>query len=298
MSPAVAAKSFRNLDDTTRAQLMKLPSNDDVLADAIKQSRVILGESGYHLPLPQQRTETADGRLCDDGARPAPLSDSISPALLTNVPALEQAAAGRGLLTIQPERDGIVRRAAAGDAGAGPAYAGADARHAARRHRRRRDPHQDRRRRHRAASPSPASKCRPTATASSGFISRPHDPARYVSAKDVLEDRVPADRIARRLVLIGTSAVGLRDIKATPIDPAMSGVEVHAQVLESVLSKSTLVYPNYAVGAELATIVLFGLADYRRRSGHRRAADARRSARWSPPFWRPAPGISFQRSRS
>ena len=70
---------------------------------------------------------------------------------------------------------------------------------------------------------------------------------------------MPADRIARRLVLIGTSAVGLRDIKATPVDPAMSGVEVHAQVLESVLSKSTLVYPNYAIGAELATIVLFGL---------------------------------------
>jgi adenylate cyclase len=87
-----------------------------------------------------------------------------------------------------------------------------------------------------------------------------HDPARYVSAKDVLEDRVPPGRFSHRLVLIGTSAVGLRDIKATPIDPAMSGVEVHAQVLESVLTNSVLVYPNYAVGAELAATVLIGLA--------------------------------------
>jgi adenylate cyclase len=70
---------------------------------------------------------------------------------------------------------------------------------------------------------------------------------------------VTPDRVGRRLVLVGTSAVGLRDIKATPINPAMSGVEVHAQVLENVLSKSMLVYPNYAVGAELAAAVLFGL---------------------------------------
>ena len=45
---------------------------------------------------------------------------------------------------------------------------------------------------------------------------------------------MPPDRIAGKLVLIGTSAVGLRDVKTTPIDPAMSGVEVHAQVLENI----------------------------------------------------------------
>ncbi len=67
-------------------------------------------------------------------------------------------------------------------------------------------------------------------------------------------------RINRKLVLIGTSAIGLRDIKTTPIDPAMSGVEVHAQILESVLSKSVLTYPNYAIGAELAAAVIIGLA--------------------------------------
>ena len=40
----------------------------------------------------------------------------------------------------------------------------------------------------------------------------------------------------------------------------MSGVEVHAQVLESVLSNSVLAYPNYAIGAELAVTIIFGLA--------------------------------------
>jgi adenylate cyclase len=87
-----------------------------------------------------------------------------------------------------------------------------------------------------------------------------HDPERYVSAKDVLQGNVPPDRLAGKLVLIGTSAIGLLDLKTTPLDAAIPGVEVHAQILESVLSKSSLVNPNYAIGAELALAVLFGLA--------------------------------------
>ena len=45
-------------------------------------------------------------------------------------------------------------------------------------------------------------------------------------------------------MLIGTSAIGLLDIKTTPVDPAMPGVEVHAQILESVLTKSLLTHPE------------------------------------------------------
>ena len=71
--------------------------------------------------------------------------------------------------------------------------------------------------------------------------------------------RLPADRLRGRLVLIGTSAIGLLDIKTTPVDPAMPGVEVHAEILESVLTKSLLVHPEYAIGAELVVAVLFGL---------------------------------------
>jgi adenylate cyclase len=88
----------------------------------------------------------------------------------------------------------------------------------------------------------------------------PHDRGRYVSAKDVLQGRVPRDRVEGKLVLIGTSAVGLLDIKTTPVSAAIPGVEVHAQILESVLTKSLLTYPNYAIGAELLAAVLVGLA--------------------------------------
>src|ERR1700712_3376577 len=46
LNPATAADTIRNLDDEIRAKLRALPSNDDVLADAIRQSRVVLGETG------------------------------------------------------------------------------------------------------------------------------------------------------------------------------------------------------------------------------------------------------------
>ena len=65
---------------------------------------------------------------------------------------------------------------------------------------------------------------------------------------------------SRKLVLIGTSAAGLLDLKTTPIDPGMPGVEVHAQILESILTKSMLSAPNYAIGAELCAALLIGVA--------------------------------------
>jgi CHASE2 domain len=62
----------------------------------------------------------------------------------------------------------------------------------------------------------------------------PNDRGRYISAKDV---RAPRDRVEGKLVLIGASAVGLLDVKTTPVSAAIPGVEV--QILESVLRGKT-----------------------------------------------------------
>ncbi|RMF08384.1 MAG: adenylate/guanylate cyclase domain-containing protein, partial [Alphaproteobacteria bacterium] len=79
-------------------------------------------------------------------------------------------------------------------------------------------------------------------------------------AKDVLAGAIPAERFTRRLVLIGTSASGLLDQRATPVDPVMPGVEVHAQLLESILSGQLLHRPDYAIGAEVLLALVVGLA--------------------------------------
>ena len=77
---------------------------------------------------------------------------------------------------------------------------------------------------------------RPTRTASCGCIIAGQDPSIYVRPPTCSTTWCRGGELAGKLVLIGTSAVGLNDIKTTPVSSTMPGVEIHAQVLESVLS--------------------------------------------------------------
>ena len=79
-----------------------------------------------------------------------------------------------------------------------------------------------------------------------------HRPDRFVSVVDVLEGRLAADRLAGHLVLIGTSAIGLGDFKATPTEATMPGVEIHAQILEMMFSGARLERPRDAIAIEVA----------------------------------------------
>jgi len=258
MSPNVAADAFRDLDEATRAKLRALPSNDTVLADAMRKSRIVLGESGLPFAVAQPEGTQPPVGLAAIGGDPRRYLLNF-PGLLRNVPLLEQAASGRGLFTIRAERDGIVRRVpivmqAQGTvmpsltlemlrvvSGSNTVLIRSD--HAG------------------IQNASVPGFVIPTDRNGQLWIHfAPHDQARFVSAADVLEDQIPAERVSRRLVLIGTSAVGLLDSKTTPIDPVMPGVEVHAQVLESVLTNSVLSSPNYAIGVELCAAFLLGIA--------------------------------------
>ena len=69
-----------------------------------------------------------------------------------------------------------------------------------------------------------------------------------------------AKEIAGRDILVGTSAVGLLDLRATPLDFAVPGVEVHAQALEQMLSGDHLSRPPFATGLELVYLVAVGAA--------------------------------------
>ena len=257
MSPAIAARSFRGLDANTRAELEKLPSNDAVLAAAIRQSRVVLGESGHYQPLPQTGGPPVTAGFALVGKDPSPYLVTY-PGLIRDIPVLEQAAAGHGLLSIQADPGGIVRRVPLVMKAQGaimPALTLDMLRVVTR-------SGAIRIKTDAAGIRSVAVPGLALPTDRNGQLwihFGPHDPHRYVSIQDILQGRVPADRINRRLVLIGASAVGLHDIKTTPVDPAMAGVEVHAEVLENMLTKAVLDRPDYAIGAELVAAVLFGL---------------------------------------
>ena len=258
LSPGLAADGFRDLDDATRQKLRALPSNDQVLADAMRRSRVVLGESGLPFAVAQKEAQSPPLGLATLGSDPKPYLLDF-PGLLRNIPVLEAGAAGRGIFTIRAERDGIVRRVPMMMLAQGtvmPSLTFEMLRVA-------------------AATNTIMIKTDEAGVQSvavPGFqISTDrnsqlwiyftsHDPSRYISAVDVLEGRIAPELVARKLVLIGTSAVGLLDTKTTPLDPVLPGVEVHAQVLENMLTRSVLTSPNYAIGAELCAAILIGAA--------------------------------------
>ncbi|MDH2385566.1 adenylate/guanylate cyclase domain-containing protein [Bradyrhizobium sp. CER78] len=257
LNPDIAADTFSSLDEEMRARLRQLPSNDSIFADAIRNSRVVLGESGgpnVRADLNEKLPVTGLAML---GEEPQQFMFQF-PGLLRNVPVLEEAAAGRGLFTIRPERDGIVRRVpmmmVAQDvtmpsltfemlrvaSGSGTILIKAD----------------------KGGIQSLGIKgfAIPTDQFAQLWIHYARrDPSIYVSAVDVLDGRVPPDRIAGKLVLIGTSSVGLNDIKTTPVTPAMPGVEVHAQVLESALTGDVVSQPSYGIAIEFLAAMIMGL---------------------------------------
>jgi adenylate cyclase len=257
LNPDVAADTFHNLDEETRERLRALPSNDQVFAEAMAHSRVVLGESGLSEALREfDKTLPVTG-FAMLGEDPQRFMFDF-PGLLRNTPVLEHAASGRGLLTINPEHDGIVRRVpmimrAQGATmpslsfemlrvvtGTDTIFIKSD----------------------QAGIKSIGVKGFQIPTDGNGqlWVHFAHlDPSIYVSAIDVLEGRVAPEKIARKLVLIGTSAVGLNDIKTTPVSPAMPGVEIHAQVLEAALTKSLLAQPPYGPILEFGAALILGI---------------------------------------
>ena len=83
---------------------------------------------------------------------------------------------------------------------------------------------------------------------------------RYVSAADVLAGRVDPRVLKGAIVLVGTTAPGLQDLRATPVNKEYPGVEVHANVIKSILDQHYKTHPDYASGIEFAQVIVVGLA--------------------------------------
>ena len=82
---------------------------------------------------------------------------------------------------------------------------------------------------------------------------------KYVSATDILHGRLPADTLKDKVVLVGTTAPGLMDLRVTPVGAAYPGVEVHANLISGYLDGNVLAKPDYAMGYELTVVVVSGV---------------------------------------
>jgi adenylate cyclase len=88
---------------------------------------------------------------------------------------------------------------------------------------------------------------------------RHFEKAAYIPAWKVLAGEVPQEDIEGKIILVGTSAPGLLDLRATPVDAAVPGIDIHAQLLEHLLTGKFLERPDYALALEEFLIVALGI---------------------------------------
>ena len=259
LSPPRIAKDNPGLPQNIRDALSALPQTETAMQNAMAKTRVVTGQTSVrNLTDAGVRDQTiAAIPHAALGGDPEPYLQHY-PDLVQNMPELEAAAKGQGVFSLVPELDGVFRRipivvkvkdklrltlsvemlriATGGrafatrvdKAGLSGVVVGG-----------------------KLVKTDPNGRVWP-------YFSKPNS-IRYISAADILGDTANKRLISGHMVMVGTSAVGLEDLRATPLVSALPGVEVHAQLLESILSDSMLIRPNYALGMELVFLAFSGL---------------------------------------
>jgi adenylate cyclase len=80
-----------------------------------------------------------------------------------------------------------------------------------------------------------------------------------ISAGDVLSGRFPREQLRGKIVFLGASAAGLGDVYPAPLDTVFPGVEVHATIVDNILTQDFLSRPAWAPGLELVLVVALGM---------------------------------------
>lgn len=255
-------------DKAAWADAMKsLPDHDEVMATSLARGGVVLG---FTMAPRQQGPLSSPVAL----APPAPYVNKGPPVLpslyrfdsvLPSLPAFQAEAAGNGVLTFVPDGDGVVRRvplvlryvdqavpsftaemlrvsqgasnsilASAESTGGGTAG---------------------------LQEVRIGSTVVPTTAQGEAWVHyTAPQPSRYIPAWQLLAGEVPADRLKGKLLLVGSSAQGLMDLRFSALGRIIPGVEVHAQALEQMLSGKPLTRPSWASAVEILTMMVMGIA--------------------------------------
>jgi len=266
LSPANAVQSWPKSDalKSLREEVEKLPSNDNVFAEAIGQAPVVLGfiASPQGTSIPEAKAGFAHGG--DDPRLFAP----HYPGSAASLPEFQEKASGAGSLNWLPENDQIIRKlpmvVQVGDK-LYPSFAA------------------DMLRLAQGASTYVVKSSGASSETSFGentgivkvrvgdyevpteadgqmwirFTRQAKE--RYLPAWRVLNGEIGKEDIEGHLLIVGTSAAGLLDLRATPLEASVPGVELHAQAIEQILQGSFLQRPDFATPAELLYILLLGL---------------------------------------
>ena len=253
-SPAAMAAELPILTTELRRALEGMPSNDSLLADAIRGRNVVLGISGETYL--DQRFPTAP--TAPPIVRAPQVDKTLRPYLgrIGTIDVIDRAAASRGLMNSGPA-DQVVREVplVANVQGTLVASLGTEALRVATGQGIRI-----------VAKPAGLLELRfgPVVTQlqDTGLtwlrIGR-HDPDRFVLAHNVLERKVDPETFRSKVVLVGVSGIGVLDHKTTPLGEFVPGVEIHAQVVENLFNGVALTRPAIATRIEAAALLVCGL---------------------------------------
>lgn len=248
--------------DAVGAVARSLPDNDELFRNAIAGKPVVLGFSA--IPGRNERRPAVRAGLAFTGADPREALPRLS-AAATNLPLLDTAASGVGSITLSPlDSQGVVRRIPLVWSDGTRVYPSLviEALRVAQKeasvliHSRNEAPF--------AMTAVGVGRYEmPTTGAGELRIRFGHDlSARYVPATRILsngDDAALRGLVARHIVLIGTSATGLFDGRATALAETVPGVAVHAQALEQILSGEHLWRPDWVEPFEAAWTLLIGV---------------------------------------
>lgn len=259
---------FAEPDRTSPAQLLRgnslpaelatglaaLPDHDAQFAEVLKRGNTVLGFAA-------EQSGSADGPplsrfgMVVQGQSPLAFVPAFKGATRP-LAQLEQAARGNGAMTFRPDADGVVRRVPLFLSLAGelrPSLV-AEALRVAQRTGRYRI----------ISSASGVQRVDvgrlqiPTAASGELWVHfTGPQPGRSIPAWQVLDGVAPS--VAGAIILIGTSAQGLQDLRFSPMGGIIPGVEVHAQALEQILTDSLLLRPGWTLAVESLTLLAGGL---------------------------------------
>ena len=248
-SPDLIAQDLKKRNPKVAEMLSELPTNESIAMEAMKVFPTVIGHSGLDVTGDAERQDIKDSSVkVFSGKNKNPNDWLISyPGLLANVSEFEEAASGAGTVSVAEEPDGIIRRVPliSNVAGKVRPTLGLDMIRVA------------------FKGNSIATRTGINGveeiiiqTQSIGNAAIPTDEngrvwvyygesdsikkedARryYVSAVDIIKGRVGKERLQGKLGILGTSATGLKDIRPTPVEDRMPGVEIHANLIDTVIS--------------------------------------------------------------
>lgn len=257
-SPGQVALSLRERHPELARRLAELPSNDALLARSLARAPTVLGAAGFDFKTftTTEGLRTWPMRL-RGGADLPPMARDY-PAVLASLPQLQAAAAGQALLSVDVT-DGAVRRMPLVASVAGqpvPSLAVEMLRVATGSERS--TVQLD----HRGVVAVQVADLRaPTQVDGQVYVhfARQADTVgRYVSALDVLQGRVDPQALQGKLVLLGLTGFGLSDMRTTALGEHVPGIEIQAQLMETLFEQRLLLRPWWMISAELALALAVG----------------------------------------